>query len=99
MNQTEQLIYIVKRPIISEKSTVSAENLNAYSFEVAPTANRKQVKEAVEKLFNVKVKNVRTMIMHGKVKRSARALYKRTNWKKAIVTLNEGQKIQFYQGV
>ena len=99
MNNADKLIHIVKRPIISEKSTVSTENANAYSFEVDHEANRQQIREAVEKLFSVKIKNVRTMMMHGKVKRSSRSVYKRPNWKKAIVTLKEGQKIQFYQGV
>ncbi len=90
---------IIKRPLISEKSTMQGEALNAYVFEVATKANKQDIKSAVEKLFKVKVDAVRTMIVHGKVKRTARSLFKRSNWKKAVVTLKEGHKIEFFQGV
>lgn len=90
---------IIKRPIISEKSTLQNEMLQAYAFEVAPAANKQEIREAVEKLFKVKVDSVRTMIVHGKYKRAGRFVSKRTNWKKALVTLKEGQKIEFFQGV
>ena len=88
---------VIKRPIISEKSTALAEVGGRYAFEVAPQANKTEIKDAVQRLFNVRVRQVRTMVMHGKVKRTARALTKQTNWKKAIVTLGEGQKIDFFQ--
>lgn len=87
---------IIKRPIISEKSTALAEVASKYVFEVNPKATRGDVKTAVEKLFNVKVGTVRTMIMHGKVKRRARGEVKKSNWKKAIVSLKEGGRIDFF---
>ena len=91
------LYEVIKRPIISEKSTALAELGNRYAFEVAPAANKQEIREAVQRLFNVKVREVRTMVVHGKVKRTGRFETKRSNWKKAIVTLNEGQKIDFFQ--
>lgn len=88
---------VIRRPIISEKSTAIAELGNKYVFEVATQANKQEIRDAVQKLFNVKVLNVRTMTMHGKVKRVGRFETKRANWKKAMVTLAEGQKIDFFQ--
>lgn len=90
---------VIKRPIISEKSTIQNEMLLTYVFEVAPSANKQEIREAVEKLFKVKVDSVRTMVVHGKHKRTGRFVAKRTNWKKALVVLKEGQKIEFFQGV
>jgi len=87
---------VIKRPIISEKSTALAEVAGRYAFEVATQANKLEIRAAVQKLFNVKVREVRTMVMHGKVKRVGQHLTKQTNWKKAIVTLAEGQKIDFF---
>ena len=88
---------VIRRPIISEKSTALAEIGGKYAFEVAVGANKNEIKDAVQKLFNVKVRQVRTLVVHGKVKRSVRAETKRPNWKKAVVTLAEGQKIDFFQ--
>ena len=88
---------VIKRPIISEKSTALAEVGNRYVFEVAPAANKIEIRDAVQQLFNVKVREVRTLTMQGKAKRVGLHMTKRTNWKKAIVTLNEGQKIDFFQ--
>jgi large subunit ribosomal protein L23 len=88
---------VIKRPIISEKSTALAEVAGRYAFEVAPQANKVEIKDAVQQLFNVKVRRVHTMVVHGKMKRTARSVIKRPNWKKAIVTLAEGQKIDFFQ--
>jgi large subunit ribosomal protein L23 len=88
---------VVKRPVISEKSTAQTEVANRYAFEVATQASKPEIKDAVQRLFNVKVKDVRTMMMHGKTKRMGRFETKRTNWKKALVTLAEGQKIDFFQ--
>ena len=93
-----QTIYdVIKRPIISEKSTALAEVGNRYAFEVATQANKQEIRDAVQRLFNVKVRNVHTLVMHGKVKRVGRFETKKSNWKKAIVTLAEGQKIDFFQ--
>lgn len=88
---------VIKRPIISEKSTLLAEVGNSYAFEVNTKANKQEIRDAVQKLFNVKVREVRTMTMHGKVKRVGRFETKRPNWKKALVTVAEGQKIEFFQ--
>lgn len=93
-----QTVYeVVRRPIISEKSTALAEVGGRYVFEVAVKANKHEIRDAVQRLFNVKVRGVRTMMMHGKVKRTGRFEVKRANWKKAIVTLAAGQKIEFFQ--
>ena len=93
----QSIYHVIKRPIISEKSTALAELGNRYAFEVATEANKQEIRDAVQRLFNVKVREVRTMVMHGKVKRAGRFETKRSNWKKAIVTLGEGQKIDFFQ--
>ena len=87
---------VIKRPIISEKSTALAEVGNRFAFEVAPACNKQEIRDAIQRLFNVNVREVRTMIMHGKVKRVGKFESKRANWKKAIVTLKEGQKIDFF---
>ena len=90
---------VIKRPIISEKSTVQNEMLRTYAFEVSPASNKQEIREAVQTLFKVKVDHVRTMVVHGKYKKAGRFVSKRANWKKALVTLQEGQKIEFFQGV
>lgn len=91
------LYQVIKRPLISEKSTALAEVAGKYSFEVDTAANKNEIRDAVQRLFNVKVREVRTAVVHGKIKRAGMKLTKRTNWKKAIVTLAEGQKIDFFQ--
>ena len=88
---------VIRRPIISEKSTALAEVGNRYVFEVATQANKQEIRDAVQRLFSVKVLKVHTMVMHGKVKRVGRFEVKRSNWKKALVTLAQGQKIDFFQ--
>lgn len=90
---------IIRKPLLTEKGTVLRETLNLYSFDVDVRANKHQVKLAVEQLFKVKVLNVRTLNIRGKVKRVGRSVGKRSNWKKAYVTLNEGAKIEFFEGV
>lgn len=89
---------VIRRPIISEKSTALAEVGNRYAFEVAVGANKQEIRDAVQQLFKVKVSAVRTLIVHGKEKRLAKSVVKKANWKKAIVTLPQGQKIDFFQG-
>ncbi|MDR3071199.1 MAG: 50S ribosomal protein L23 [Endomicrobium sp.] len=85
---------IIKRPIITEKAAVLKEKSNKYTFVVDKDANKFQIKQAVESLFGVKVKNVHTSIYAGKSKRvGARSGYK-SDWKKAIVKLGDGQEIQ-----
>ncbi|MBC7386663.1 MAG: 50S ribosomal protein L23 [Cryobacterium sp.] len=88
---------VIKRPIISEKTTAMSELAGKYVFEVDAKSNKHEIRDAVQQLFKVNVREVRTMIMHGKVKRLAKSTVKRTNWKKAIVSLAEGQKIDFFQ--
>ena len=91
------LYEVIHRPIVSEKSAALAEVAGKYAFEVAIQANKHEIRQAVQALFNVKVTAVRTMVMHGKVKRRAQSELKQPNWKKALVTLAEGQKIDHFQ--
>jgi large subunit ribosomal protein L23 len=95
----ERIYKIIKRPVITEKGTFLGEKQNSYIFEVAGDATKPEIFQAVEKLFNVKVKDINTMIVHGKVKRVGKHYGRRPNWKKAIVTLHEGHKIQTVEGV
>lgn len=89
------LFSILKRPIITEKNTLRATSQNEYGFEVDLQANRKQVKEAVEKLFGVKVIRVNTMIGRRQSKKLGRVGGPRRLWKKALVKLKEGDKLEF----
>jgi large subunit ribosomal protein L23 len=87
---------IIKRPIaLTEKAAVLKEE-NKVVFEVEPSANKIQIRNAVEELFGVKVTDVNTLIQRGKRKRMGRRLAQRRNWKKAVVTLREGDDIQFF---
>jgi large subunit ribosomal protein L23 len=95
MNQYD----VIRRPINTEKTTIQKEEANQVTFEVNRTANRIEIGQSVEKIFNVKVAAVRTMQVKGKVKRRGRTLGKRRNWKKAIVTLMPGERIEFFDGV
>jgi large subunit ribosomal protein L23 len=91
---------VILRPLIlTEKGESQKEEHNKFFFEVALRANKVLVKQAVEKLFGVKVVDVNTMIVRGKPGRVGRKATKRPNWKKAIVTLSEGDKIEFFEGV
>lgn len=90
---------VLKRPLITEKATLLKSTANAVSFEVDRRAKKKQIQEAVEKLFKVKVVDVRTMNVSGKVKRRGRTVGLRPGWKKAVVTLKPGEKIEFFEGV
>lgn len=85
---------IIRKPSITEKNTDLRSDQNKYVFEVAPHSTKIQIRQAVEKLFNVKVISVNTMVVKGKKKRTGRFAGYRTNWKKAIVKLAEGQKIE-----
>ena len=87
---------VIKRPIaLTEKSARLKED-NKVIFEVAIDANKLEIKSAVEAMFDVKVTGVSTLVQRGKVKRMGKQLAKRRNWKKAIVTLREGDDIQFF---
>jgi large subunit ribosomal protein L23 len=88
---------IIRRPIVlTEKANILREKNNQVVFEVARGANKVQIKDAVQKLFNVKVTDVNTMLMRGKDRRMGRGYAKMQNWKKAIVTLKEGDSIDFF---
>jgi large subunit ribosomal protein L23 len=91
--------HIVKRPLITEKSTRQKEEGNQIAFLVDPQANKIEIRQAVEKLFKVKVRRVHTMNLVGKRKRLGRFFGWKSDWKKAIVTLREGDRIEFFEGV
>ena len=90
---------IIRRPLNTEKTNLQKELFNQVSFEVDRRANRVEIKDAVERIFNTKVRSVRTIQMKGKVKRRGRIVGKRRDWKKAIVRLMPGQRIDFFEGV
>jgi large subunit ribosomal protein L23 len=94
-----ELHQIIKKALITEKSTVARDAANQYNFEVDPRANRIEVVRAVEKLFKVKVLSVRVMNVPGKKKRTGKVLGERRSWKKAIVTLAPGNRIEAMEGV
>lgn len=90
---------VIKRPIITERSTDRSLKEGKYTFQVAPLANKKEIREAVEKLFKVNVKGVRTIKVRGKSHRIGRSRKetKSADWKKAIVQLASGEKIDVFE--
>ena len=92
------LYEVLRRPLITEKGTV-LQAQGKYAFEVAGRANKEQVKQAVEKAFKVSVTQVNVMTVPGKGRRMRGRLVLSPSWKKAIVTLKTGDKIQFFEGV
>ena len=89
---------VLLRPIITEKTTVLT-GADKYVFEVDLRANKNQIKEAVQVAFNVRVAEVNTMVMKGKPKRFGRRVTNRPDWKKAIVPLVSGDKIELFEGI
>jgi large subunit ribosomal protein L23 len=89
---------IIIRPLITEKNT-NLMTLNKYCFQVAQTANKQQIKQAIEEVFSVSVLNVHTMNVRGKLRRRGQKLGYTSDWKKAIVTLAEGNRIELFEGV
>lgn len=89
---------VLIRPIITEKSTVLT-GADKYVFEVDVRANKNQIKEAVQLAFNVRVSEVNTMNIKGKPKRFGRKVVNRPDWKKAVVTLVHGDKIELFEGI
>lgn len=85
--------YILKRPIITEESTIQQQTRNQYVFEVDPRANKHQIRDAVEQMFHVRVLSVNTMNYLGKERRRGRTVGRRPHWKKAVVTLRLGDAI------
>ena len=92
------LYEVLRRPLITEKNTILQEQ-NKYVFEIAKEANKPQIKQAVEKAFKVKVTTVNMIAVPGKSKRVGRRVIQTRPWKKAIVTLKAGDKIEFFEGV
>jgi len=91
--------HIIKRALITEKSTVARDQSNTYIFEVDRRTNKIEIGKAVEKLFHVKVLDVRVMNVLGKKKRVGRIIGEKKSWKKAIVTLEAGNRIELFEGV
>jgi large subunit ribosomal protein L23 len=89
---------VIVRPVVTEKST-NLHDRNQYVFVVATDANKIEIAQAIETLFNVKVKDVRTMQYRGKERRVGRHVGRRAAWKKAVVTLREGDTIEIFEGV
>jgi len=89
---------VIQSPLISEKGSLLTETSNQVLFKVRPDANKIEVKKAVETLFKVKVEKVRVARYLGKVRRVGRSMGRRSDWKKAYVTLREGDKIDFFGG-
>ena len=88
--------HIIRRPIVLTEKSNRLREQNTVVFEVARDANKVQIRDAVEKLFNVKVTAVNTLLMRGKDRRMGRGYAKMQNWKKAMVTLQEGSSIDFF---
>jgi large subunit ribosomal protein L23 len=88
---------VIKKPHVTEKTSLAADSSNTVAVVVDKEANKIEIKQAIESLFKVKVADVRTVTVAGKVKRSGKTYGKRSNWKKAYVTLQEGQSIDFFE--
>jgi large subunit ribosomal protein L23 len=92
------IIYdVIKKPLVTEKTTLEKDARNIIAFEVSRDANKIEIKDAVEKLFKVEVTAVKTVNVAGKVKRFGKNIGKRSNWKKAYVTLKEGSSVDFFE--
>jgi large subunit ribosomal protein L23 len=89
---------VIKKPIITEKGTLVNELGNQVVFRVDPRANKVEIRQAVEQLFKVKVEKVRTSRVLGKTRRVGKTMGRRSDWKKAYVTLAEGSRIDFFEG-
>lgn len=95
----KDLYAIIKKPIITERSAHLKDRYNKIIFQVDGNANKGDIKKAVERIFNVKVIDINTMNVKGKVKRFGRIFGKRPDWKKAVITLKEGDKIEVLEGI
>lgn len=92
------LFEVIKRPHVTEKASALQAEANRYSFAVDPRATKRQIRDAVERIFKVRVEGVRTMNLRGKFKRVGRGAGLTSDWKKAVVTLKEGDKIEALGG-
>jgi large subunit ribosomal protein L23 len=90
---------VLKRPLVTEKSTTEKDLRNKLFFEVDRKANKIEIKKAVEQIFKVNVLDVATLSMRGKTKRVGRHFTKTPDWKKAVVTIKPGQRVEFFEGV
>ena len=88
---------VIKKPLITEKTTVEKDERNVIAFVVNKPANKIEIKAAVKQLFNAEVASVNTVNVAGKTKRTAKGVGKRSNWKKAYVTLKEGSNVDFFE--
>lgn len=88
---------VIKKPHVTEKTSLGSDTTNTVALVVDKGANKIEIKQAVESLFKVSVTGVRTVTVAGKVKRSGKTFGKRSNWKKAYVSLQEGQSIDFFE--
>ena len=94
-----KLTDVIRRPLITEKTSIQREDGRTVVFQVAVGANKTEIRRAIERLLGSKVEHVRTSIAHGKVKRQGRFAGRRSDWKKAYVTLREGEKMpEFLEG-
>ena len=94
-----KLTDVIRRPLITEKTSILREDGRTLVFHVAPAANKVEIKRAIEQLLGSKVASIRTSVAHGKIKRQGRFAGQRPDWKKAYVKLREGQKIpEFLEG-
>jgi large subunit ribosomal protein L23 len=94
-----KLTDIIRRPLITEKTSIQREDGRTIVFEVARDANKVEIRQAIEKLLGARTATIRTSIVHGKIKRQGRFAGQRPDWKKAYVTLREGQKMpEFLEG-
>jgi large subunit ribosomal protein L23 len=96
---SDSIYTVLKRPVNTEKTRDAHDASNQYVFEVVPEANKIEIRQAVEEIFGVRVTDVRTLNVRGKVKRFRRGTGKKPNWKKAIVTLRDGDVIDVFEGV
>ena len=99
MSARRDIHSILRRPVVIEKTTSQKEDSNKIVFLTRPDANKVEIRSAVERLLGVKVTGVNTLIGRGKSKRLGRSTGKRSNWKKAIVTLAPGEEVEFFEAI
>ncbi|MBN1942245.1 MAG: 50S ribosomal protein L23 [Phycisphaerae bacterium] len=92
----DEIYSVIIRPLVTEKGTFQSQALKAYAFEVAAKANKAQIKQAIEKIYDVKVKEVRTAMRKGKPRRTGRVMSTTRHWKKAIVVLDPEHHIDLF---
>lgn len=90
---------VLIKPMLTEKASIVTEEANRYVFKVQKKANKYQIKDAVEGMFDVKVVDVRTATLPGKVRKAGKAFKKGSSWKKAYVKIQDGQKLELFKGI